>query len=197
MYEDLPEAAGRNGSRIGAARNSRPACILAQMRASLVIPIQSADGAVKNKTIVVPGSAKVKGKCAESQQWMTLVWNNTRDSGKLVKTAQLTLLFTARPEEQAVLLTHVWATVELFLEKEDNSGMSLISSKASRELIRTTLPVTHFFAVGALPEPDDVHQGLGAVEDPDQVPPGQRGLQDEPSTRVLSASPTCVTLGWS
>lgn len=92
-----------------------PSCILAQFNASIVVPIQHSDGDVKNKTIVVPGkltsltfrdlgttyillysaaSAHASGGCSDDRQRITLVWNNTRDSGRLVKTGQVTMLFT-------------------------------------------------------------------------------------------------------
>jgi hypothetical protein len=74
------------------------------MRASFVIPMISrrnasdADGDagffVKNKTIVVPPTSHVSGSCGEEQQTITLMWNNTIDSGALVKTGKLTLMFT-------------------------------------------------------------------------------------------------------
>ena len=74
----------------------RPSCIVAQMRASLVIPVRMTDGSVKNKTIVVPDKAVAKGKCGEKQQWITLVWKNQLGSGHLAKTGQITFLFTKR-----------------------------------------------------------------------------------------------------
>ncbi len=111
-----------------------PSCIVAQMRASLVIPIRMSDGSVKNKTIVIPDKARARGKCGSEQQWLTLVWKNQLGSGHLAKTGQITFLFTKREKEGAVYLTRVWATVALFLEEE--SGVSIISSSVpSQNLI--------------------------------------------------------------
>ena len=63
------------------------------MLAEIVIPIAKGDGSVSNKTIVIPKSANVTGTCGEEMQRITVVWGNTRESGKLVKSGQLTMLF--------------------------------------------------------------------------------------------------------
>ena len=47
-----------------------------------------------NKTIVIPPLADVIGDCGETVQTLTLNWNNTWDSGKLVRAGTLSLLFT-------------------------------------------------------------------------------------------------------
>ena len=71
-----------------------PSCLLLELKASIIIPVTNPDGSVKNKTINVPSNARVSGSCGAQMQTITLVWNNTHDSGKLVKTAQLTMAFS-------------------------------------------------------------------------------------------------------
>ena len=44
------------------------------------------------------------------------MWNNTHASGKLVKEAQMTLLFSKATPENAIYLTGVWVSLDLFLE---------------------------------------------------------------------------------
>lgn len=99
-----------------------PTCLLIQMRASLVIPIaisvdnEGQERKIINKTIVVPKEAQVRGQCGKTQQRITFMWNNTHDSGKLVKEGELTFLFTKFEAQNAIYLTHAWASVALFLE---------------------------------------------------------------------------------
>lgn len=73
-----------------------PFCLAATMRAKIVIPIAGGDGYVRNKTIVIPKSANVSGTCGDQMQRITLEWGNTRESGRLVKSGQLTMLFEVR-----------------------------------------------------------------------------------------------------
>ena len=82
-----------------------PSCILARFRAHINIPIRDESGNVTNKTIVIPPLADVIGDCGETVQTLTLNWNNTWDSGKLVRAGTLSLLFTrvVRFNEQVLL----------------------------------------------------------------------------------------------
>ncbi|TRY62901.1 hypothetical protein TCAL_06870 [Tigriopus californicus] len=93
-----------------------PSCILARLRVSIVIPVQHPTGEVTNKTIVVPENASVSGTCGSTQQRITLMWNNTAESGKLVKTGQLTFLFVKKNSKSPIFLSGVWASMDLFLE---------------------------------------------------------------------------------
>ena len=83
-----------------------PSCILARFRAHINIPIRDESGNVTNKTIVIPPLADVIGDCGETVQTLTLNWNNTWDSGKLVRAGTLSLLFTrvVRLNSQVLLL---------------------------------------------------------------------------------------------
>jgi len=73
-------------------------------------------GVVKNRTIEIPTTAVASGTCTDTQQTITLSWNNTADSGKLVKTGHIVFIFE-KGENNSTALAGVFSTISLFLNK--------------------------------------------------------------------------------